>query len=67
MIFGETHLRLLIANYNDHYHHFRPHQGLDNVTPSGPSPPPERDVEPDEVECHERLGGLLKTYYRRAA
>jgi hypothetical protein len=60
LIFGEKHLRYLVHEYVEHYHSERPHQGLDNNM-----------IEPlpqgrGDVACHERIGGLLKTY-RRAA
>ena len=64
LIFGDRHLRYLIKTYLDHYHTERPHQGVGNVplcrllassTVAG------------EIECHERLGGLLKSYSRKAA
>jgi len=67
MIFGEANLRHLLKSWSEHYHEDRPHQGIDNCTPSGPDPPPATDIDPDEVECRERLGGLLKSYHRRAA
>lgn len=57
-------LRRSIAEYVEHYHKERPHQGLANRVP-------ERSVIPrptplDEVRRQERLGGLLR-HYRRAA
>jgi len=61
IFFGESSLRRAIGEYLMHYHAERAHQGLGN----------ER-VERTEhagtghVECHERLGGILKCY-RRAA
>jgi putative transposase len=30
LFFGEHHLEYLIHEYIEHYHHERPHQGLDN-------------------------------------
>ncbi len=60
LIFGERHLRYVIGEYMEHYHHSRPHQGIGNnmiaPLPQGKG----------EIVCHERLGGLLKSY-RRAA
>ena len=62
--FGERHLRNAVAEYTEHYHTERNHQGLgnqlilkprDGVSVSG------------NVKCRERLGGLLQYYYRRAA
>jgi putative transposase len=60
---GEKHLRAAIRAFMDHYHEERPHQGLGNeliapeTTSRGPGP----------VRCRERLGGVLKFYYREAA
>ncbi len=61
LIFGERHLRYVVGEYMEHYHTERPHQGIGNniITPL-PQPPD------GEIVCHERLGGLLKSY-RRAA
>jgi transposase InsO family protein len=61
---GEQHLRHAVKEYTEHYHVERNHQGLDN------RPIEERlgAVDPDSVvERHERLGGVLNYYYRRAA
>ena len=60
---GENHLRAAVRAFVDHYHEERPHQGFgqradradDHVTGPGP------------VRCRERLGGVLKFYYREAA
>jgi transposase InsO family protein len=61
---GERHLRLAVKEYTEHYHVERNHQGLDN-----------RLIEelPGVVDMnsaivrHERLGGVLNYYERRAA
>jgi hypothetical protein len=47
----------------DHYHEERPHQGLDNELIS----PKATSRRRGDVRCRERLGGLLKFYYREAA
>ena len=60
---GEALLRAAVRAFVDHYHDERPHQGVGNeriapkttLTGSGP------------VQCRERLGGVLKFYYREAA
>ena len=60
---GEGHLRAAVREFVDHYHEERPHQGLGNelIAPranaSGTGP----------LKCRERLGGVLKFYYREAA
>ena len=61
---GERHLRTAVKEYTEHYHLERNHQGLENELIEKPG---------DElkiisaVEYRERLGGVLKYYYRRAA
>ncbi len=62
MILGERHLRRAIAEYVEHYHRERAHQGLGNRLIEGV---PER--ESGRVARRERLGGILSHYYREAA
>ena len=61
ILFGETSLRRACSEFVEHYHTERAHQGLGNarvvrgaLTGAG------------EVECTERLGGILKHYHRAA-
>ena len=64
IFFGEKSLRRAVATYLEHYHVERNHQGLEN-----------RIIEPSDrvqstavkIEYRERLGGLLRYYYRDAA
>lgn len=64
LFFGENSLRRAVSDYLDHYHRERNHQSLGN-----------RLIEPDEnggqidgeIQCRERLGGMLRYYYRDAA
>ena len=61
---GERHLRHAVKEYTEHYHLERNHQGLDNRLIE------ERQGVVDmssAVVCHERLGGVLNYYERRAA
>jgi putative transposase len=60
---GEVHLRAAIRAFVAHYHEERPHQGLDNerIAPTTTS------TELSAIQCRERLGGVLKLYYREAA
>ncbi|HEX5106396.1 MAG TPA: integrase core domain-containing protein, partial [Pirellulaceae bacterium] len=77
VIFGEKHFNHLCAEYLAHYHEERPHQSLDNrplkqTIPRGRptnhfGPLVEQVVPLSEVRCQERLGGLIKHYYRKAA
>lgn len=65
ILFGERALRRAIGEYVEHYHEERNHQGRGNVLLF-----PSAKLEPKcdrPVERRERLGGLLKYYYREAA
>jgi putative transposase len=59
---GERRLRWVIGEYVKHHHQERNQQGIRNelIEPSG-GPGGEC------VACRQRLGGLLRYYYRRAA
>jgi len=64
IFFGENSLRRAVKEYLEHYHAERNHQGLEN-----------RLIDPGEevgrtegtIECHQRLGGMLNYYHRKAA
>jgi len=64
IFFGERSLQVAVAEFLNHFHAERNHQGLGN-----------RLIEPGqevgrtagEVGCRERLGGMLRYYYRNAA
>jgi putative transposase len=64
ILFGERHVRYVVEQYARHHNEERPHKGLDYRRPIEPDTPPTRE---GQVKCHERLGGLLKSYYRKAA
>lgn len=68
VVLGTRHLDHLLSEYIDYHNRERPHSSLEFATPMG-RPPPARawPVEPREIRCRERLGGVLKHYYRRAA
>ncbi len=61
IFFGGSSLRRAIHEYLDHYHSERSHQGIGNEVIDGRTGTSE-----GEVRCRERLGGLLKHYYRAA-
>jgi transposase InsO family protein len=60
---GEGHLRAVVREFVDHYHEERPHQGLGNELIA----PMTTVIGTGQMKCRERLGGLLKFYYREAA
>jgi transposase InsO family protein len=60
---GEGHLRAAVRAFVEHYPEERPHQGLGNEFIA----PKTAAIGTGAVTCRERLGGLLKFYYREAA
>lgn len=64
ILFSETALRQATTEYLRHYHGERAHQGLGHHILQ---PGPEVGQEVGVIACRERLGGLLKYYYRVAA
>ncbi len=64
IFFGEDSLRRTINEFLVYYHHERNHQGLGNRLID---PQEEVGAADGSVECRERLGGLLRYYYRQAA
>ncbi len=64
IFFGEKSLRRTVNAYLEHYHEERSHQGLGNqIIETGH----EVGRDEGEIQCRERLGGLLRYYYRDAA
>jgi hypothetical protein len=64
MFFGESSLRRVISEFALHYHRERNHQGLENRIIQ-----PEFAKLPDggTIRSRQRLGGLLRYYYREGA
>jgi putative transposase len=64
ILMGEGSLRRAVSEFVMHYHRERNHQGLGNkiIRPEFPEVPSS-----GKVRCRERLGGMLRYYYRAAA
>ena len=75
VLFGLENLRRTVSIYRDFHNEHRPHQGLDQRIPANAdrertSPPAEivaSPPRPSDVACTRLLGGLLKSYSRKAA
>jgi len=68
IVLGTRHLDHLLSEYIDYYNRQRPHSSLDFATPMGQKPMNRAGpIRPGEVRCEERLGGVLKHDYRKAA
>ena len=61
---GKKHLRTILSEFLVHHHAERNHQGLANELLS---PLPANSNTGGSIQCRERLGGVLKYYYREAA
>jgi len=64
IFFGETMLRNAVLQFLEYYRRERNHQGLGNRILA---PRSEVGQSTGKLECRERLGGLLRYYYRAAA
>ncbi len=72
VVFGHKHMDVLCSTYRDHDHLERPHQGKDNELLVTAKNRKRSSQEPETirlVDIHrkDRLGGLLKSYSRKAA
>jgi putative transposase len=64
ILFGERSLRRAVSEYVEHFHAERNHQGKGNVLLF----PRDTNIRhAGQVQCRERLGGLLQYYHREAA
>jgi putative transposase len=64
LIFGERHLRLILAEYEAHYNGRRPHRGR-QLRPPRPDHPV-ADLSQERIKRRPVLGGLLNEYERAA-
>ena len=78
VVFGHKHMDLPCQEFKDYYHEERPQQGLENelvikgsrtkrLSKSGAKRSEIVSIPISEIRCKERLGGLLKSYSRKAA
>jgi putative transposase len=64
IFFGEKSVQAATDTYLEHFHAERNHQGMGNQLLI---PGDEVGRSTGEIACRERLGGLLRYYYRKAA
>ena len=78
VVFGEQHMNHLISEMVTYYHEERPHQAKENdplirASSEPPKKKPQASAPPldvvsiGDIQCRQRLGGLLKHYSRKAA
>jgi putative transposase len=64
LIFGERHLRTVLAQYGAHYNRRRPHRALRLLPPRPDHPDP--DLDDRQIRRRPILGGLINEYERAA-
>lgn len=68
VIVAQRHLNHVCREWSLHYNAERPHEFRDHLPPACEKPPePSETIRARDVVCTTRLGGLLKSYSRRAA
>jgi putative transposase len=63
IILNERHLRRVLHEYVEYYNTRRPHQGLEQDSPTGMLPVSQQGT----VRYRNVLGGIIRDYYREAA
>jgi hypothetical protein len=71
LIYGERHLRSVLAEYERHYHRHRPHRARDQRPPQPPPQPPPPATAPADLtqvrlKRHGVVDGLINQYERTA-
>jgi len=64
LIFGQRHLRTILAQYEAHYNGRRPHRSRQLHPPLPPQPP--ADLSQERIQRRPVLGGLISEYERAA-
>jgi putative transposase len=64
LIFGERHLRIVLAQFSAHYNGRRPHRALQLQPPHADLPAPDLDCR--RIRRRPVLGGLINEYERVA-
>jgi transposase InsO family protein len=68
VIVAERHLNYVCREWQRHFNGERPHSARGHLPPAWDGVlEPELTVRPRDIVCTSRLGGLLKSYLRRAA
>ena len=80
IVFGQQHMDHLVSEMVAYYHEERPHHSKDNdplvlatlATESKKTERKNKESSPDavpisQIDCRQRLGGVLRHYYRKAS
>jgi len=67
IIFGKRHLDYLVSEFAAYYNTVRSHMERDNLPPLGKPPDEINTVKLDKIEVKSHVGGLVKSFERKAA
>ena len=66
-VFGKQHLDYLVSEFVDYYNHQRSHMERDHLPPVRQEPEEVATLTMDRIEVKEYVGGLVKSFERKAA
>ena len=67
IIFGKRHLDHLVSEFTDYYNHHRSHMEREHLPPVRDEPDEVETLTMEQIEVKEHVGGLVKSFERRAA
>ena len=67
IVFGKRHLDYLLAEFTNYYNEHRSHSQRDNLPPVRKVPDEADAVKLDQIEVKSHVGGLVKSFKRKAA
>lgn len=67
IVFGKQHLDYLVSEFVDYYNHQRSHMERDHLPPVRQEPEEVATLTMDRIEVKEYVGGLVKSFERKAA
>jgi transposase InsO family protein len=62
LIYGDRHLRTVLAEYERHYNHHRPHRAKDRRPPQPTATATTTDLDTTELRREDVLDGLINQY-----
>ena len=67
IIFGKQHLDYLLSEFVDYFNHHRSHMERDHLPPVREEPAEINTLKMDQIEVKSYVGGLVKSFHRKAA
>ncbi len=67
ILFGQRHLDHIVAEWVAYYNQVRSHIERKNLPPVHDTPEEVATLKPEEVEIRSHVGGLVKSFHRKAA